>query len=44
MDNIQTVSKGKIGPLIAYLSQERMVEVNRAIAFALGLDAPAFWR
>ena len=44
MDNIQTVSKRKIGPLIASLSQERMVEVNRAIAFALGLDAPAFWR
>ncbi len=44
MDNIQTVSKRKIGPLVAYLSQERLVEVNRAIAFALGLDAPSFWR
>ena len=44
MDNIQTVSKHTIGPLIVFLTQERMVEVNRAVAFALGLDAPAFWR
>jgi mRNA-degrading endonuclease toxin of MazEF toxin-antitoxin module len=44
MDNIQTVSKRKVGPLIAHLSQEKMAEVNRAIAFALGLDVPALWR
>ncbi len=43
MDNIQTVPKHKLGPLIAYLSPERMAEVNRAVAFALSLDAPAFW-
>jgi len=40
MDNIQTVSKHKLGSLIAYLSSERMEEVSQAIAFALGLDAP----
>ena len=43
MDNIQTVPKRQLGPVIAHLSPERMEEVNRAIAFALGLDAPAFW-
>jgi mRNA interferase MazF len=42
MDNIQTVSKHKIGSLIAYLSSERMEEVNGAVAFALGLDAASF--
>jgi mRNA interferase MazF len=39
MDNIQTVSKHKLGSLITYLSSERMDEVSQAIAFALGLDA-----
>ena len=39
MDNIQTVAKHRVGPMIAYLSLERMEEVNQAIAFALGLDA-----
>ncbi len=42
MDNIQTVPKHRLGSVIAYLSSDRMVEVNQAIAFALGLDAPAF--
>ncbi len=42
MDNIQTVPKHKLGSLIAHLSSERMEEVNQAIAFALGLDAPTF--
>ena len=42
MDNIQTVPKHKLGSLIAYLSSERMDEVNQAIAFALGLDTPTF--
>lgn len=42
MDNIQTVPKRKLGSLIASLSSERMEEVNRAIAFALGLDVPTF--
>ena len=42
MDNIQTVPKGRIGSMIAYLPPERMEEANEAMAFALGLDAPAF--
>jgi mRNA interferase MazF len=42
MDNIQTVPKHRLGSLIAYLSSARMEEVNRAVAFALGLDAPDF--
>ena len=42
MDNIQTVPKHKLGSLIAYLSSERMEEVNQAIAFALGLETPTF--
>ena len=39
LDNIQTVPKAKLGSLIAYLSPERMEQVNQAISFALGLDA-----
>ena len=42
MDNIQTVPKHKLGSLIAYLSSQRMEEVDRAIAFALDLDVPTF--
>ena len=37
-DNIQTVSKTKIGNLVTILSNERLQEVDRAIGFALGLD------
>jgi mRNA interferase MazF len=44
MDNIQTVPKTKLGSLIAYLSPERMEEVNQAISFALGLDALVRWQ
>lgn len=36
-DHIQTVSKGKIGPLIATLSEEKLDQVRRAIQFALAL-------
>lgn len=36
-DHLQTVSKGKIGPLITYLSRTKMVEVGRAICFALDI-------
>ncbi len=42
MDNVQTVPKHRLGSIISYLSLERMEEVNQAIAFALGLDAPTF--
>jgi mRNA interferase MazF len=37
LDHIQTVSKGKIGSLITPLSVEKLVQVRRAIAFALDL-------
>ena len=39
LDNVQTVPKAQIGPLITPLSSERMLEVHQAISFALGLDA-----
>lgn len=42
LDNIQTVPKAKLGPLIAYLSRERREEVNQALGFALGLNAPTW--
>lgn len=34
-DHLQTVSKGKIGALVTSLTPPRMVEVGRAIRFAL---------
>ena len=42
MDNIQTVPKHRLGSVISYLSSEKMEAANRAIVFALGLDAPTF--
>jgi mRNA interferase MazF len=39
LDNIQTVPKSKIGDLIAYLSPERMKEVEQAVNFALGFGS-----
>ncbi len=36
-DHIQTVSKGKLGTLIATLSAAKLEEVRKAIAFALHL-------
>jgi mRNA interferase MazF len=36
-DHLQTVSKGKIGSLITSLPQTKMVEVGRAIRFALDI-------
>ncbi|TET15093.1 MAG: type II toxin-antitoxin system PemK/MazF family toxin [Actinobacteria bacterium] len=36
LDHIQTVSKSKIGSLIATLSSEKMSELRSAILFALG--------
>jgi mRNA interferase MazF len=38
LDNIQTVSKAKVGPLITSLPAEQMLEVQRAVGFALGFD------
>jgi mRNA interferase MazF len=36
LDHIQTVSKGKIGPLITMLSSAKMTELRSALLFALG--------
>jgi mRNA interferase MazF len=36
LDHIQTVSKGKIGPLITMLSSGKMSELRSALLFALG--------
>jgi len=38
LDHLQTVSKGKVGGLIATLSTRRMHEVRDALLFALGLS------
>ncbi|MDR3614726.1 MAG: type II toxin-antitoxin system PemK/MazF family toxin [Candidatus Obscuribacterales bacterium] len=38
LDNINSVDKSKIGSLIARLSREKMLEVDRAIVFALGMS------
>lgn len=37
LDNVQTIPKSKFGALVATLSAERMAEVERALAFALGM-------
>jgi len=37
-DHIQTVSKGKIGSLIATLSRDKMRQVRDAISFSLNLN------
>jgi len=36
-DHLQTVSKAKIGPLIASLPPSKMIDVGRAIRFALDI-------
>ncbi len=36
-DHLQTVSKGKIGALITSLPRSKMLEVGRAIRFALAI-------
>jgi len=36
-DHLQTVSKDKIGSLIATLSQEKLFEIRKAVCFALAL-------
>lgn len=40
LDHVQTVARGKLGPLITTLPRERMREVKGALLFALGFDAP----
>ena len=36
-DHLQTVSKAKIGPLITSLPRSKMIDVGRAIRFALDI-------
>ena len=36
LDHVQTVAKAKVGPLVATLSQKRMIEIRTALLFALG--------
>jgi mRNA interferase MazF len=36
-DHLQTVSKAKIGPLITSLTPSKMIDVGRAIRFALDI-------
>jgi mRNA interferase MazF len=36
-DHIQTVSKAKIGAVITTLSSEKLIEIQKAISFALSL-------
>ncbi|MBA3029081.1 MAG: type II toxin-antitoxin system PemK/MazF family toxin [Desulfobacteraceae bacterium] len=36
-DHLQTVSKGKIGPLITSLPRTKIIEVGQAIRFALDI-------
>lgn len=38
VDNIQTISKQKIGSYVTNLSEERMQEVFEAVKFAFGFD------
>lgn len=38
LDHIQTISKNKVGALLATLPNYRMAEVQRAVDFALGFD------
>jgi mRNA interferase MazF len=37
LDHVQTVAKGKLGPVIATLSAQKMSEVRAALLFALGM-------
>jgi mRNA interferase MazF len=36
LDHVQTVSKGRVGALITTLSTDKMVQIRRALLFALG--------
>lgn len=38
LDNLQTVEKNRIGAVVTVLSRVRMLEVDRALCFALGID------
>ena len=36
LDHVQTVSKGRLGGLIATLHSQRMIEIRHALLFAMG--------
>ena len=36
LDHVQTVSKSKIGPLIATLPSQKLVDLRKALIFAVG--------
>jgi mRNA interferase MazF len=36
LDHVQTVSKHRLGGLVATLTQERIIEIREALLFALG--------
>jgi mRNA interferase MazF len=38
LDHIQTVTRARVGPVIATLTPDRMQEVQAALLFALGFD------
>lgn len=38
LDHVQTVSKARLGPIIAALAPHRMKEIRTALLFALGFD------
>jgi mRNA interferase MazF len=38
LDNLQTVSKAKIGPLLTILAPDKLQQVEQALCFALGID------
>jgi mRNA interferase MazF len=38
LDRIVTVSRGKVGPLVTTLSVSKMVEIEKAIQYALGFS------
>jgi mRNA interferase MazF len=38
LDHLQTVAKGRIGPTITSLSNQKMAELRRALLFALGFE------
>jgi mRNA interferase MazF len=37
-DHLQTVSKGRLGPLVTTLSAAKLAAVSRAVRFALGIE------
>lgn len=38
LDNVQTIEKGRIGAVITVLTRTRIIEIDRALCFALGVD------